>query len=93
MATVINADSAPVATVPIAVPSVVMGVGILYWYLAAPLPVHLYGQLADMTQITELANEERRELDTHLTECATCRAETEPKTTQLLLSLTDASGA
>jgi iron(III) transport system permease protein len=34
-----------VATVPIAVPSVVMGVGILYWYLAAPLPVHLYGTL------------------------------------------------
>jgi iron(III) transport system permease protein len=33
------------ATVPIAVPSVVMGVGILYWYLAAPLPVHLYGTL------------------------------------------------
>ena len=34
------------ATVPIAVPSVVMGVGILYWYLAAPLPFHLYGTLA-----------------------------------------------
>jgi iron(III) transport system permease protein len=34
------------ATLPIAVPSVVMGVGILYWYLAAPLPVHLYGTLA-----------------------------------------------
>jgi iron(III) transport system permease protein len=34
------------ATVPIAVPSVVMGVGVLYWYLAAPLPVHLYGTLA-----------------------------------------------
>jgi iron(III) transport system permease protein len=34
------------ATVPIAVPSVVMGVGILYWYLAAPLPVHLYGRLS-----------------------------------------------
>jgi iron(III) transport system permease protein len=33
------------ATVPIAVPSVVMGVGVLYWYLAAPLPVHLYGTL------------------------------------------------
>ena len=31
---------------PIAVPSVVMGVGILYWYLAAPLPFHLYGTLA-----------------------------------------------
>ena len=34
------------ATVPIAVPSVLMGVGILYWYIAAPLPVHLYGTLA-----------------------------------------------
>jgi iron(III) transport system permease protein len=34
------------ATVPIAVPSVVMGVGILYWYLTAPLPFHLYGTLA-----------------------------------------------
>jgi iron(III) transport system permease protein len=33
------------ATIPIAVPSVVMGVGVLYWYLAAPLPVHLYGTL------------------------------------------------
>jgi iron(III) transport system permease protein len=33
------------ATVPIAVPGVVMGVGILYFYLAAPLPVHLYGTL------------------------------------------------
>ncbi|MEU1598230.1 iron ABC transporter permease [Streptomyces sp. NPDC005708] len=31
------------ATVPIAVPSIVMGVGILYFYLAAPLPFHLYG--------------------------------------------------
>jgi len=38
-----------VATVPIAVPSVVMGVGILYWYLAAPLPVHLYGTLTILT--------------------------------------------
>jgi iron(III) transport system permease protein len=37
------------ATVPIAVPSVVMGVGILYWYLAAPLPVHLYGTLIILT--------------------------------------------
>jgi iron(III) transport system permease protein len=36
------------ATVPIAVPSVVMGVGILYFYLVAPLPVHLYGTLAIM---------------------------------------------
>jgi iron(III) transport system permease protein len=34
------------ATIPIAVPSIVMGVGILYWYLAAPLPFHLYGTLA-----------------------------------------------
>jgi iron(III) transport system permease protein len=37
------------ATVPIAVPSVVMGVGILYWYLVAPLPFHLYGNLAILT--------------------------------------------
>jgi iron(III) transport system permease protein len=36
------------ATVPIAVPSVLMGVGILYFYLVAPLPVHLYGTLAIM---------------------------------------------
>ncbi|WP_037577982.1 ABC transporter permease [Phaeacidiphilus oryzae] len=34
------------ATVPIAVPSVVMGVGILYWYLTAPIRLHLYGTLA-----------------------------------------------
>lgn len=33
------------ATIPIAVPSIIMGVGILYWYLAAPLPFHLYGTL------------------------------------------------
>jgi iron(III) transport system permease protein len=33
------------ATIPLAVPSVVMGVGILYWYLTAPLPIHLYGTL------------------------------------------------
>jgi iron(III) transport system permease protein len=33
------------ATVPLAVPSVVMGVGILYWYLTAPIPFHLYGTL------------------------------------------------
>jgi iron(III) transport system permease protein len=33
------------STVPIAVPSIVMGVGILYWYLVAPLPFHLYGTL------------------------------------------------
>lgn len=37
------------ATVPIAVPSVIMGVGILYWYLVAPLPIHLYGTLAILT--------------------------------------------
>jgi iron(III) transport system permease protein len=37
------------ATVPIAVPSVVMGVGILYWYLVAPIPVHLYGTLIILT--------------------------------------------
>lgn len=36
------------ATIPIAVPSIVMGVGILYFYLAAPLPVHLYGTFAIM---------------------------------------------
>jgi iron(III) transport system permease protein len=34
-----------VATVPIAVPSVVLGIGILYWYLVAPLPFKLYGTL------------------------------------------------
>lgn len=33
------------ATIPIAVPSIVVGVGVLYWYLVAPLPVHLYGTL------------------------------------------------
>jgi iron(III) transport system permease protein len=33
-------------TVPIAVPSIILGVGVLYWYLAAPLPFHLYGTLA-----------------------------------------------
>jgi iron(III) transport system permease protein len=33
------------ATMPIAVPSIIMGVGILYWYLVAPLPFHLYGTL------------------------------------------------
>lgn len=36
------------ATVPIAVPSIVMGVGVLYFYLWAPLPVHLYGTFAIM---------------------------------------------
>ncbi|GHH83796.1 ABC transporter substrate-binding protein [Streptomyces sulfonofaciens] len=33
------------ATVPLAVPSVVMGVGILYWYLTAPIPFQMYGTL------------------------------------------------
>ncbi len=33
------------STVPIAVPSIIMGVGILYWYLIVPVPVHLYGTL------------------------------------------------
>lgn len=34
------------ATAPIALPSVILGVSLLYWYLAAPLPVHLYGSVA-----------------------------------------------
>jgi iron(III) transport system permease protein len=33
-------------SLPLAVPSILMGVGILFWYLAVPLPVHLYGTLA-----------------------------------------------
>jgi iron(III) transport system permease protein len=33
------------ATVPIAVPSIILGVSILFWYLVAPLPIHLYGTL------------------------------------------------
>jgi iron(III) transport system permease protein len=33
-------------SLPIAVPSILMGVGILFWYLVAPLPFHLYGTLA-----------------------------------------------
>lgn len=33
------------ATVPIAVPSIVMGVGVLFWYLVIPLPFHVYGTL------------------------------------------------
>jgi iron(III) transport system permease protein len=37
------------STVPIAVPSVIMGVGILYWYLVAPIGVHLYGTLTILT--------------------------------------------
>jgi iron(III) transport system permease protein len=36
------------ATIPIAVPSILMGVGVLYFYLSAPLPVHLYGTFAIM---------------------------------------------
>lgn len=37
------------AMVPIAVPSIIMGVGILFWYLVAPLPVSLYGTVTIMT--------------------------------------------
>jgi iron(III) transport system permease protein len=33
-------------SLPIAVPSILMGVGILFWYLVAPLPFKLYGTLA-----------------------------------------------
>jgi iron(III) transport system permease protein len=33
------------ASMPIAVPSILMGIGILFWYLIAPLPFHLYGTL------------------------------------------------
>jgi iron(III) transport system permease protein len=33
------------AMVPIAVPSVIIGVGILFWYLVIPVPIHLYGTL------------------------------------------------
>ncbi len=32
-------------SLPIAVPSILMGVGILFWYLVAPLPFQLYGTL------------------------------------------------
>jgi len=34
------------ATAPIAVPSIIMGVAVLYWYLVVPGPIHLYGTLA-----------------------------------------------
>lgn len=34
------------AMVPIAVPSIITGVGILFWYLVVPGPLHLYGTLA-----------------------------------------------
>jgi iron(III) transport system permease protein len=33
------------AMVPIAVPSIIVGVGILFWYLVIPVPIHLYGTL------------------------------------------------
>lgn len=33
-------------TAPIALPSVIIGVALLYWYIAAPLPVKLYGTKA-----------------------------------------------
>lgn len=33
------------AMVPIAVPSMIIGVGILFWYLVIPVPIHLYGTL------------------------------------------------
>lgn len=33
------------AMVPIAVPSIIIGVGILFWYLVIPVPIHLYGTL------------------------------------------------
>ena len=32
--------------VPIAVPGIIVGVGILFWYLVIPVPLHLYGTLA-----------------------------------------------
>lgn len=34
------------ATAPVALPSVILGVSLLYWYLAAPIPFHLYGSVA-----------------------------------------------
>lgn len=34
------------ATAPVALPSVILGVSLLYWYLVAPLPFHLYGTIA-----------------------------------------------
>jgi iron(III) transport system permease protein len=30
---------------PVAMPGIIVGIGILFWYLIAPLPVHLYGTL------------------------------------------------
>ncbi|HTH97412.1 MAG TPA: iron ABC transporter permease [Stellaceae bacterium] len=32
--------------VPIAMPGIIIGIGILFWYLVAPLPVNLYGTLS-----------------------------------------------
>jgi iron(III) transport system permease protein len=34
------------ATAPLGVPSIIMGISILYWYLVIPVPLHLYGTLA-----------------------------------------------
>jgi iron(III) transport system permease protein len=34
------------ATTPLGVPSIIMGISILYWYLVVPVPLHLYGTLA-----------------------------------------------
>jgi iron(III) transport system permease protein len=33
------------AIAPLGVPSIIMGISILYWYLVIPVPVHLYGTL------------------------------------------------
>lgn len=37
-----------VAMVPMAVPSIVLGIGVLFWYLVAPLPFQIYGTLLIM---------------------------------------------
>jgi iron(III) transport system permease protein len=34
------------AIAPLGVPSIIMGISILYWYLVIPIPLHLYGTLA-----------------------------------------------
>lgn len=34
------------AITPLGVPSIIMGISILYWYLVIPIPLHLYGTLA-----------------------------------------------
>jgi iron(III) transport system permease protein len=34
------------ATAPLGIPSIIMGISILYWYLVIPVPLHLYGTLA-----------------------------------------------